>query len=58
MKKAAEYDRAVGLLKDLRDLAARAGGTDAFARRMGELRNRHRNKSALTRKLNAAGLPK
>jgi hypothetical protein len=57
-KKAGEYDRAIELLEDLRDLAARAGTGDELARRVGELRERHRTKTALIARLNRAGLRK
>jgi hypothetical protein len=51
-----EYDQAVSLLKDLRDLADRSGTTGELAAHIRQLRERHRSKSALTRRLNQAGL--
>lgn len=53
-----QYDRAVELLKDLRDLAERTGTGEAVSRRIGELRQRHRAKPTLSRRLDQAGLPK
>jgi hypothetical protein len=50
-----EYDRAVGLLKDLRDLAERTGAAGDVAARLRQLRQRHRAKSTLIRRLNQAG---
>jgi hypothetical protein len=45
-----EYDRAVTLLVDLRDLAARSCRTEETARRIRELRQRHANKSSLLKR--------
>jgi len=55
--RAAEYDRAVQLLVDLRDLAARAGRAESFGARLRELRLRYPTRSALLRRLDQAGLP-
>lgn len=52
-----QYDHAIELLKDLRDLAARAGSGAAFATRVGELRQRHSAKSAFKKRLDNAGMP-
>jgi hypothetical protein len=53
-----EYDRAVELLKDLRDLAERDGATAAVVKGLRELRERHRAKPTLIQRLDRAGLPK
>ena len=53
-----EYDRAVGLLRDLRDLAARTGSTEQVAERIRTLRERHRGKRTLLQRLDKAGLPR
>jgi hypothetical protein len=53
-----EYDRAVELLKDLRDLAERSGTGAAVAKRIGELRARHGSKPTLMQRLDRAGFPK
>lgn len=50
------YDRAVALLADLHVLAEREGEGPAFARPLRELRDRHRRKSALQRRMDEAGL--
>jgi hypothetical protein len=55
-KKPKEYDRAVELLRDLRDLAERAGRKEQAAARLRELRQRHSSKSSFLRRLDAAGL--
>lgn len=52
-----EYDRAVEILKDLRDLAAREGKSAAFGLRVGELRARYANRPALLERLTRARLP-
>jgi hypothetical protein len=54
-KKQTEYDKAVALLRDLRDLAQRSGRTDDFELRVDELRRQHRSKSSLLNKLSRAG---
>ena len=50
-RNASSYDRAVGLLVDLRTLAQEAGTVDAFARRVESLRARHKRKWAFIRRL-------
>ncbi|HEY0527031.1 MAG TPA: hypothetical protein VGD08_26800 [Stellaceae bacterium] len=55
-KKPAEYDKAVGLLKDLEALADRDGKIEEFRRRFGRLRDRHERKTALLKRLIAVGL--
>ncbi|GAB3723282.1 hypothetical protein [Nocardiopsis nanhaiensis] len=50
------YDQAVALLADLSDLAEREGEGPAFARSLRELRERHRRKSTLQRRMDEAGL--
>jgi hypothetical protein len=54
-KQPKSYDRAVELLVDLRDLAARKDGTD-FRRRVEVLRTAHARKSTLIDRLHKAGL--
>ncbi len=55
-KKAREYDQAVELLKDIRDLAARAGSSEAFDERLSQLRQRHSNKPSFMERLARAKL--
>jgi hypothetical protein len=50
-KRPKDYDRAVALLVDLRDLAERSGRTDEAARRTREIQKRHTNKPSLLRRL-------
>ena len=51
-----DYDRAVRLLGDLRDLGAREGRTAEVAARIGALQGRHARKSSFLRRLEEAGL--
>ncbi|MBI4564840.1 MAG: hypothetical protein HY716_09140 [Planctomycetes bacterium] len=51
-KQPQKYERAVALLKDLRDLAVRSTQQDAFRRRLAELRERHSKKSTLMARIN------
>lgn len=51
------YDRAVNLLVDLRDLSARTGASSDFTARLSSLLTRHANKPSLLRRLAQAGLP-
>jgi hypothetical protein len=53
-----EYDHAVELLQDLWDLAQRTGSGEDVARRIREVRERHRSKRTLLQRLDRAGLPK
>ncbi|AMV27605.1 hypothetical protein VT84_24600 [Gemmata sp. SH-PL17] len=53
-----QYDHAVQLLTDLRDLAQRADAMPEFARRIGELREQHRKKPSFIERLDKAGMPK
>lgn len=53
-----EYDRAVDLLKDLRDLAERTGTAEAVATGLRQLRERHGGKRTLIQRLDRAGLPR
>jgi hypothetical protein len=46
-KRPKDYDRAVALLVDLRDLAERSGRAEEAAKRTRELRERHAKKSSL-----------
>jgi hypothetical protein len=55
-KKPREYDTAVQLLVDLRDLADRDGGTAAYRQRLAKLRTAHARKPSLLERLNAVGL--
>jgi hypothetical protein len=55
-KKPREYDTAVQLLVDLRDLAERDGDTAAFQQRLAELRAAHARKPSLLERLDLAGL--
>lgn len=57
-KKPAQYDIAVTLLKDLREIHARAGTSTVFAQRTAELRATHGGKPSLMRRFNDAGFPK
>jgi hypothetical protein len=56
MTKPREYDTAVKLLVDLRDLAERDGDTAAFRHRLAELRTMHARKPSLLERLHLAGL--
>jgi hypothetical protein len=49
-KRPKDYDQAVTLLVDLRDLADRSGRTEEAAKRIGELRRRHMNKPSLLKR--------
>ena len=51
-----EYDKAVTLLVDLRDLAVRQGRMTAFQSALGELRQEHAAKESLLRRLSKAKL--
>jgi hypothetical protein len=55
-KRPKDYDRAVTLLVDLRDLAGRSGRTDEAAKRIRELRQRHANKPSLLQRFEAKKL--
>ncbi|MFG1914391.1 hypothetical protein [Micromonospora sp. NPDC048898] len=55
-KKPREYDSAVQLLVDLRDLSERDGDISSFRRRLAELRAVHARKPSLLERLNLAGL--
>jgi hypothetical protein len=55
-KKAKEYEQAVELLKDLRDLAERAGRKDKAQARIEQIRQRHTTKHSLIKRLREAGL--
>ena len=57
-KQPQEYDDAVGLLDDLRDMAARSGRSEEIAAHTRELRRRHHRKWSLMRRLDEAGLGK
>ena len=56
-KRPQDYDRAVQLLVDLRDLAARSRQAPAFQASLDELRARHAKKPSLLARLDRAGLP-
>jgi len=55
-KQPASYDRAVGLLVDLRDAAAVHGRESSFLARLDVLRTEHARKPSLISKLHSAGL--
>jgi len=55
-KKAADYDDAVTMLVDPRDLAARKVTTDGFRARISAPRDERRTKSAFIKRLDAHGL--
>ena len=55
-KKPREYDSAVQLLVDLRDLTERDGGTAAFEHRLTGLRVTHARKPSLLQRLDLVGL--
>ncbi|MCI0701060.1 MAG: hypothetical protein L0241_08250 [Planctomycetia bacterium] len=52
-----QYDAAIELLRDLRDLAERSGTGTAFASRVQELRNTHQKKPSFLARLDKANLP-
>lgn len=56
-KRAKEYDQALQILLDLRDLSARAAQPEMFAARLPALRARHATKTSLIGRLDRAGLP-
>ena len=55
-KQPGKYDAAVMLLKDLRDLAVRAGRQDEVGARLSRLRDQHAKKPSLIDRLQRAGL--
>jgi len=55
-KRPSDYDRAVGLLKDLEELAGRNHQSSEFQDCLQRLRQRHSTKSSFLRRLTAAGL--
>ncbi|MET7354190.1 hypothetical protein [Streptomyces mirabilis] len=55
-KQPGPYDAAVTLLKDLREVHDRAGTPEEFTRRLHDLREQHRGKSSLMRRLTDACL--
>lgn len=57
-KRAQDYDRAVGLLVDLRELAGRSGRVAEADERISELRRRHSNKPSLLKRFDAANFMK
>jgi hypothetical protein len=57
-KQQAEYDEAVGLLKDLRDISLRDGAARSFEARVRSLHARHVKKSTFVKRLQKAGLLK
>jgi hypothetical protein len=56
-KKPREYDTAVQLLQDLRDLAEQGRHSDAFEQRLTQLRLQHQRKPSLLQRFDRAGLP-
>ncbi|HEY7158636.1 MAG TPA: hypothetical protein VH575_32125 [Gemmataceae bacterium] len=57
-KQPKQYDHAIELLKDLRDLGERTGTGKDVSQRIRNLRERHRSKPSLMQRLDRAGLPK
>jgi hypothetical protein len=55
-KQPASYDRAVGLLVDLRDAAAAHGGESSFLARLQALRREHERKPSFLARMERAGL--
>jgi uncharacterized Zn finger protein len=55
-KQPKNYDSAVELLVDLRDLAARKGKTDEFRTRLNAIRMAHARKPSFLERLHKAGL--
>ena len=55
-KKPREYDAAVQLLVDLRDLHEREGQTPRFSLHLQELRTQHAKKPSLLERLDVVGL--
>ena len=55
-KRPRDYDAAVQLLSDLRDISGRKGSETVFIRRITALREAHRKKSTLLTRLTKAGL--
>jgi hypothetical protein len=55
-KQPKQYDRAVGWLVDLRDLAQKQSGSDPFLARLRQLRQKHANKRSLIERLDKSGL--
>ena len=55
-KRPDKYDAAVALLRDLRELAVRAGRRDEVEGRLGRLHEQHARKPSLISRLTAAGL--
>ncbi len=51
-----DYERAVTLLADFRDVARLQGGEEAFARRLADIRIRHNRKGRFIARLDVAGL--
>jgi hypothetical protein len=50
-KRPADYDKAVQVIRDLHDLAARRGRLDRFMPRLEQLRTRHAKKAGLLQRL-------
>ena len=55
-KRPKEYDRAVTILLDLRDLAARVGREDQFQSSLARFRGEHQSKPSFLGRLDAAKL--
>jgi hypothetical protein len=55
-KQPAEYDKAVDLLKDLRDLSVQPADLETFEARVRQIRQRHAAKSSLLNRMSKAGL--
>lgn len=55
-KQQKEYDQAIDVLRDLRDLARRAGTEAMFDGQVSDLRERHHGKPSLVKRLDNAKL--
>ena len=55
-KRQADYDEAVKLLVDLRDIDKGKGNEMAFKGKLGDIREKHLRKPSLIRRLKEAGL--
>jgi hypothetical protein len=55
-KRAAEYDQAVALLSDLREMSAKEHREEQFAAHIAELRQKYGNRPAFLERLKRAGV--
>jgi hypothetical protein len=56
-KQPKQYEHAISLMTDLRDLEAHTGKTEGFATRLRQVRERHSSKRSLIQRMDRAGLP-